>query len=295
MAGSRNDTHYSRGYALFPADTNSIFTLGLNAEVTGIYNVDGDPEGVVSANVGSIALDRTNGDLYQKQTGTNDTGWVNRSSASSAFTMNSFQVLDHFIGQRDNFWLASSGGGAGFDRNIDVDPSHPGTINLALGSGAFANIYLGTRYDNNTMGLGSGVVTLEWRIKIQTLSSGSNRYNLYIGFSDQDSSQPTNGAYFEYIDNVNGGRYQCKTANSSTYTTNDSGVDAIADWMDFKIVANADNTQIDFYINNSLVASNNTNLPSANLSPCVYLINDGTASDAAGIVIDAYLLTVSLI
>lgn len=294
MAGSRNDTHYSRGYALFPADTNSIYTLGLNAEVTGIYNVDGDPEGVVSANVGSIALDRTNGDLYQKQTGTSSSGWVLR-NGSSATSMSNFFVLDHFIGQRQNFWLALSGGGAGFDRNVAVDGAHPGTIQLALGSGAFANIYLGCRYDNNSMAFGSGIVTLQWRVLINTLSSGTNRYNLYIGFSDFDSSEPTTGAYFEYIDTVNSGKFECVTANSSTYTRTDSGVTADTDWHDYKIVANVDNTAVDFYIDDVLVATNTTNLPSSNISPCIYLINNGTASDAASVTVDAFLVSQNIV
>jgi hypothetical protein len=294
MAGSRNDTHYSRGYNLLPADTNSIYTLGLIAGGIGMYNVDGDPEGVVSANVGSIAFDRTSGGLYQKVSGTNDTGWVSR-VGSTAVSMDNFEVLDHFIGQRQNFWLALSGGGAGFDRNVAVDPAHPGTIQLALGSGAFANIYLGCRYDNNSSGFGSGVVTLQWRVLINTLSSGTNRYNLYIGFSDVDSSEPTTGAYFEYIDTVNSGKFECVTANSSTYTRTDSGVTADTDWHDYKIVANVDNTSVEFYIDDVLVATNTTNLPSSNISPCIYLINNGTASDAASITVDAYLYSARLI
>lgn len=44
-------------------------------DATQAINVSGTPEGNEAANVGSIAYDRTNGNVYIKKTGTGNTGW----------------------------------------------------------------------------------------------------------------------------------------------------------------------------------------------------------------------------
>lgn len=75
MAGSKNNTHYSAGYNLYPVTAPDIVTLQLKTDATQIINVSGSPENNEAANVGSIALDRTNGDAYLKVTGTGNTGW----------------------------------------------------------------------------------------------------------------------------------------------------------------------------------------------------------------------------
>ena len=75
MAGSKNNTHYSAGYNLLPVSPNETFIMQRESDGTQIVNVDGSPEGVVDANVGSLGLDRTNGNLYKKSSGTGNTGW----------------------------------------------------------------------------------------------------------------------------------------------------------------------------------------------------------------------------
>jgi len=216
------------------------------------------------------------------------------SSSSSGLTIQNYQYFDHFIGDRANFWLAQTGGGAGFDRNLGVDAAHPGTTDLVLGSGAFANIYIGCLYDNNSMAFGGGALSAEFLLKIVTLSSGTNRYNMYVGFSSNFDVAPVDGAYFEYIDNVNSGRYQCKTSATSTTTNSDSGITADTNWINLKIIINAAATNVTFYINNVLVATNTTNIPTANISPCIYLLNNGTASDTASVRLDAFLMSQTL-
>jgi len=216
------------------------------------------------------------------------------SSSSSGLTIQNYQYFDHFIGDRANFWLAQTGGGAGFDRNLGVDAAHPGTTDLVLGSGAYANIYLGCRYDNNSMAFGGGALSVEFYLKIVVLSGANNRYNMYVGFSSNFDVPPNDGAYFEYIDNVNSGRFECKTTASSTTTNNNSGITADTDWHYFKIVINAAATSVEFYVDNVLVATNTTNIPTANISPCIYLLNNGTASDTASVRLDAFLMSQTL-
>ena len=75
MAGSKNNTHYSNGYNLYPVTAGDIVTMQLKTDGVQIINVDGPPNGSEAANPGSIACDRTNGNLWKKQSGTGNTGW----------------------------------------------------------------------------------------------------------------------------------------------------------------------------------------------------------------------------
>lgn len=74
MAGSKNNTHYSAGYNLYPVTAADIVTLQLKSDATQTINVDGIPEGIYPANPGSIAQDRT-GAAYLKVSGTGSVGW----------------------------------------------------------------------------------------------------------------------------------------------------------------------------------------------------------------------------
>lgn len=56
----------------------SAYQQGINAQdvITGAYNGAGSPEGAITAPVGSLYRDTTNGVAYIKQTGVGNTGWV---------------------------------------------------------------------------------------------------------------------------------------------------------------------------------------------------------------------------
>lgn len=68
---------------LYPGDGTGSIQFGLvNGEVRYLNGMNlkitagnGNPEGSVTANPGSIYLDRTNGKMYVKETGTGNTGW----------------------------------------------------------------------------------------------------------------------------------------------------------------------------------------------------------------------------
>jgi hypothetical protein len=74
MAGFKNGSLLTRSISLDTDITSVQQVLGADLTRVGVINVNGDPEGVVSANPGSLGLDRT-GNLYLKETGTGNTGW----------------------------------------------------------------------------------------------------------------------------------------------------------------------------------------------------------------------------
>jgi hypothetical protein len=76
MSGFDNEVVYAIGERLEPSTAQAIGLMQKTANDVSIMNISGSPEGVASANPSSLAHDRTSGNLYLKQTGTGNTGWV---------------------------------------------------------------------------------------------------------------------------------------------------------------------------------------------------------------------------
>lgn len=60
---------------MYPTTSAEITLMQYKTDAVQTINVDGTPEGNEAANVGSIAQDRTNGNIYVKKSGTGNTGW----------------------------------------------------------------------------------------------------------------------------------------------------------------------------------------------------------------------------
>jgi hypothetical protein len=96
------------------------------------------------------------------------------------------------------------------------------------------------------MGLrcGSGVINYTSRVRIETLSDGTNRYDIFSGIANRSSflNQPI---VFRYSDNVNSGKWQIVTQGA----TADSGIVVnVNQWYILRIVVNAAGTSAEFFI-----------------------------------------------
>lgn len=74
MSGFDNEVVYCSGVRLEESSAQDIFLAQKTNSVSDL-NVSGSPEGVVSANPASLAHDRSSGSIYQKVSGTGNTGW----------------------------------------------------------------------------------------------------------------------------------------------------------------------------------------------------------------------------
>lgn len=83
MAGSRNGVHFALGFKVQDTESNNYTFMQKSATDAGIYNNAGVPENVINANMGSICMDRTNGNLYFKRSGTGTTGWLKIANEST--------------------------------------------------------------------------------------------------------------------------------------------------------------------------------------------------------------------
>lgn len=76
MAGFENTIVFSSGEKLSPSSSDDISRMQENSTDVSRVNYTGDPNSNVSANPGSLCHDPVSGNLYYKQTGTGDTGWI---------------------------------------------------------------------------------------------------------------------------------------------------------------------------------------------------------------------------
>lgn len=115
----------------------------------------------------------------------------------------------------------------------------------------------------NSLIFGQGAVSYSWRVRVNTLSDGTNRYNLYAGTGDKTAAgDMVDGVYFQYVDNVNSGNWTLTTSNNSVRTTADSGVPVVANtWINLGAVVNAAGTSAQFFVDGTSVGTITTNIP----------------------------------
>lgn len=121
------------------------------------------------------------------------------------------------------------------------------------GSGGYAPIAINSSFRYN-----SG-----FKVRLEDLSDGTETYECYGGFTDEANTiaSVTDGVLFHYSHGSSSGQWECITRSNGTTTTTASGVTVVAD-TDYNLEVSVYNTEANFYINGTLVATNTTNIPS---------------------------------
>jgi excisionase family DNA binding protein len=102
----------SDGTDLFTLDNNGTISLTRasagqwiafndGTDTWGLYNYAGSPEGVIAADIGTLAMDTGTGTLYVKTTDTVSTGWLNLATGGSAQWTLSGTTLHPNVAARD--------------------------------------------------------------------------------------------------------------------------------------------------------------------------------------------------
>jgi hypothetical protein len=166
-------------------------------------------------------------------------------------------------------WRVSlTGTGSAVNGNTSLLTSGNNTFGIAeLSTGTtttgIASAYLG----QNPILFGYAKFYTEWRVNMPNTSTTAQPYNVRIGFLDQFvTAGPSNGAYF-FGTGGNAPVWNCITINAGTATSTASGTAiASATWYKLGILINAAASSIGFYINDTLVVTNTTNIPTANVT-----------------------------
>lgn len=147
-------------------------------------------------------------------------------------------------------------------------------LNASIGSTTRMGIFrLGTLASSSSapiLTLGSGVTfvfggiehSFETDINIGTLSSGTEEYVFRAGYMNTTTSALTShGAFFEYDRTVSTNwRVRCRQGGSDASTN--TSVAVASGWVKLKVVVNAAATSVAFYINDTLVHTETTQIPS---------------------------------
>lgn len=137
----------------------------------------------------------------------------------------------------------------------------------------YSGLYGGV--SGNQLIVGGGIMVFQTSVLFNTLSNGTERYRSTIGYGDQSTSTAeANGVFFTYDEGgvwngtVASPNWQCVTVANSvrTLTTTSVAVSTTA-WHTLKTEINADGTSVAFYINDTLVATHTTNIPSGSTRP----------------------------
>jgi hypothetical protein len=96
------------------------------------------------------------------------------------------------------------------------------------------------------------------------LADASQRYIFRVGFVDSNTNTDSaDGVYFEY-DQSQSPNWRCKTAsNNSRTTVTTSVVVQEANWIDLQIRVDASSQTAEFFIDDVLVATITTNIPTS--------------------------------
>jgi hypothetical protein len=161
--------------------------------------------------------------------------------------------------------FTSSSGGTGSGLSFfesSYYESRLGLAHLKTGTTSTGTARISTnQYDQIIFGTNS--VSCESMINVPTLSTSTDRYIVKAGFSDSFSLSGTDGAFFEYSDNVNSGKFLCYTVSNASQTTADSGVTVAAgSWYRLGVEVSRNASEVAFFINGAKVASIATNIPS---------------------------------
>lgn len=174
------------------------------------------------------------------------------------------------FGNTGDFTKAVAGAGASiFNPAVSVSRvNHPGLWCCETGSTAAGRTFILTEaagvQGSHSIGVGGITRVGTWLETGLILSTAIDRYTLRAGFSSMLLPNTINeGVTFEYDDSQNGGRWQAICGDAPGVETSvDTGVTVTAaTWYKLEFEINEDGTSVDFFIDNSLVATITTNIP----------------------------------
>jgi hypothetical protein len=183
-----------------------------------------------------------------------------------------FDLVDDFFLEAQGLFLTQKSAGGGF---ADVPAYTESPVN---------GIYYGTTSTGTSgaAGLAGSIsllfsswnrLSIAYRFKLNTLADGTNSYRVFLGFNHSTSanSTPTTRSAGFFYSNATA-NWQAYTYNGSVGTTTDTGIAAVAgSFNTFLVRANGTNS-VEFLINNVLVATQTTNIPSAAVCPYFSLL-----------------------
>jgi hypothetical protein len=232
--------------------------IGGNAN-TAVRYVASDPDGVLTAPKGTLAVDTTTGIWWRNMAGGSD-WWP------EVIPMRyGSRIATDFVGSLNPPpYSVTAVSGTGAIASAAPTAGRQGVISLSVSAVADA---AAPRADSATsVLLGSGKVYFEAAAAISTSEDGVNRFSTRAGLGDVTAGDFVDGVYFESSLAGNGSVnwFRC-TASNSVRTKTDTSVAATGGgtYQRLRWRANAAGSQVDYWVDDVSVGSNTTNIPTA--------------------------------
>lgn len=116
----------------------------------------------------------------------------------------------------------------------------------------------------NQVQLGYSEHSMTWRLTLEALSTDLERFHFLFGFYNNAAGagiDSANGVYFRYRDDLNAGQWQCVCRQASIETVVNTTVAVNTQYNIYRIDINEAGSEALFYINDTLVATIATNIP----------------------------------
>lgn len=152
-----------------------------------------------------------------------------------------------------------NGAGAGITTGYTLDSSHFGIVAFSTGTTSSGRVTLGQAVE--TLALGGGTVRCGIVAQIPTLSDGSNRFTIRMGFSETFAGSPTDGVQFRYVDNANSARWLAVATSNGGESTADTGITVDTNWHTYEIEIDSTAANAYFVIDGVRVATINSGIP----------------------------------
>lgn len=160
----------------------------------------------------------------------------------------------------------NSGTGAGTNNQATSAAERVGLVRSTTGSTATGRTSPGTSSTACAFGGGSWVYEIE--IKLTTLSTVTERYQLVLGFHDiQNAANQTDAIAFVYDEggvstgSAASANWQTLTASNTARTFTTTSTAVATGWVNLRIEVNAAGNSVTFYVNGTSVATHTTNIP----------------------------------
>lgn len=189
---------------------------------------------------------------------------------------NGWELTDHMLANAVAGWYREFTGGSASFNQVQTVSTNPGvrTANYGNANNSRISVSLGDGSGFGTaLVFGGGPVSVEYLVRVDSLSTSTDRFTLLCGFSDQNFGYSSSfGSHLgvHYRDDNNGGKWEFASRNSST-TVIDSGITVVQSTttLNYKIRIdmNAAGTSATAYINGTSIGTITTNLPTAYIAP----------------------------
>lgn len=161
---------------------------------------------------------------------------------------------------------------------------HPGVVVFSSGGGFLFKS--GDTTSNNSIILGSGVLTVTWYLQLLSLTT----FQVSAGLTDatETGGDAANGVYFLGSNSLNSAQWVGKTANASTRSTANSSTAITTGWTVLQIVVNAAASSVSFFTGSTLAGLTQianspltTNIPTVGITPQISFANAASGNPQA--------------